>query len=323
MKNNNNINIDIRKAELHSSSVRIVEVRELPGAGGNQREASGLFDHSFIARGEGCSSRVVGGRVELDRVMERDKKDKKKDKAEKEKEKDGASSSDKPKDFKDILNAKFENAMKMQHDEASSGGGGSRVGGQLLMRKRGDVKDKAEKEKEKENKKKEKKEREKKEKERDKDSKGADKDKAAEKDKEKEKEKEREAKDKEKDAAKEREKEVKEAAAKDKRASGIRGGKVFGGQLKEGLYDKKGTKHAVPPFFEHALAYIEERGTMHHHSLLLLLLSLWRCTSPTLARRACRVLYCVCRVCVSCVSCVVVQRWRRRVCFRKRVPRRR
>lgn len=191
--------------------------------------------------------------MELDRDMERDKKDKKKDK---EKEKDGASSSDKPKDFKDILNAKFENAMKMQHDDASSGGGGSRVGGQLLMRKRGDMKDKSEKE----NKKKEKKEREKKEKERDKDTKGGDKDKAAEKDKEKEKEKEKEAKDKEKDAAKEREKEFKEAAAKDKRASGIRGGKVFGGQLKEGLYDKKGTKHAVPPFFEHALAYIEERA---------------------------------------------------------------
>jgi len=251
--------------------------------------------------------------------MERDKKDKKKDK-EKEKEKDGVSSSDKPKDFKDILNAKFENAMKMQHDEASSGGGGSRVGGQLLMRKR-DVKDKAEKEKEKENKKKEKKEREKKEKERDKDSKGADKDKAAEKDKEKEKEKEREAKDKEKDAAKEREKEVKEAAAKDKRASGIRGGKVFGGQLKEGLYDKKGTKHAVPPFFEHALAYIEERGTMHHYSLLLLLLSLYplalHLTNSCTPCVSCAVLR------VSCVSCVVVQRWRRRVCFRKRVLRRR
>ena len=235
--------------------------------------------------------------MELDRDMERDKKDKKKDK---EKEKDGASSSDKPKDFKDILNAKFENAMKMQHDDASSGGGGSRVGGQLLMRKRGDMKDKSEKE----NKKKEKKEREKKEKERDKDNKGGDKDKAAEKDKEKEKEKEKEAKDKEKDAAKEREKEFKEAAAKDKRASGIRGGKVFGGQLKEGLYDKKGTKHAVPPFFEHALAYIEERGAP--------LLSCYYFHSPPGAAHhqrlhaVCVVLCCVRVSCVSCVSCGVL-----------------
>jgi len=92
-------------------------------------------------------------------------------------------------------------------------------------------------------------------------AKGKEKDKDKEKKEEKRREKERkerEKKEKERDRDKEKEKED-----KDKRDKKPKGGPIFGGQLKDGLYDKKGIKHAVAPFFDQALAYIEERGATH------------------------------------------------------------
>lgn len=138
------------------------------------------------------------------------------------------------KDFKDILNAKFENAIKM-HDQLIKGESGN-------QKKEKEQKEKKEgKEKDKERERKEEKKREKKEREK----------------KDKDKEREKEGKEKEKENEKDRDK-------RDKRASSAnKGGRVFGGFLKEGLYDKKGTKHPVPPFFDQALTFIEERGMLH------------------------------------------------------------
>jgi len=59
------------------------------------------------------------------------------------------------------------------------------------------------------------------------------------------------------------------AQRKEKRSS--KAVRVFGGELKDGLYDKRGLKYSVPPFFEQALTFLEERGWLPLPSLFSLL----------------------------------------------------